>query len=150
MADEKKVQLTEERTDDADAPKDTHMAARPAISMQEQQDKLRDGVIMGFVCNEDGYEQVSPMIRCPKCGSKDIATREFSSTGKVVSYTIQSVASEQFMNEVPFAFAIVDLDDGPKVSGWIPYISKADELPLGTKVEYTPSYKPGMMFEKSS
>lgn len=145
-----KVKITEERSDDADVQTNSHMAVRPAISMMEQQEQLRDGTITGFKCNKDGYEQFSPMIRCPKCGSKDITTREFSTTGKVVSYTIQSVASEQFMNEVPFAFAIVDLDDGPKVSGWIPYISKADELPLGTKVEYIPSYKPGMMFEKSS
>lgn len=148
MAGEKKMQLTEERTDDADKAKDPHMAHGPAITMHEQQERLKDGHIVGFTCNACHYDRFSPMNRCPKCGSTDIGTREFSTTGKVVSYTIQSVAAEQFMNEVPFAFVIVRLDDGPNVSGWVPWISKSEELPMGQQVEYTPSYKPGMQFEK--
>ena len=31
---------------------------------------------------------------------------------------------------------------------WIPWIAKEKDLAIGQKVEYTPSYKPGMMFEK--
>ena len=58
------------------------------------------------------------------------------------------MASEQFLNETPFAFALIQLDDGPMVSGWIPYIRNEKELPLGQKVEYVSSYKPGMQFEK--
>lgn len=125
-----------------------HAAARPLLSMTEQQEKLRDGEIWGFRCDACGYEQFSPMLRCPKCRKNDLSTRRFSSTGKVVGYTIQSVAAEAFLNETPFAFAIIDLDDGPKVSGWVPWIAKPADLPLGASVEFTPSYKPGMMFEK--
>lgn len=145
----KKAQLTPERADDADHHKDRHEAKRPKLSLDEQKEKLRDEEIWGFHCNACKYDQISPMIRCPKCASSDVSTRKYSNTGKVVSYTIQSVASEQFLNETPFAFAIIKLDDGPKISGWIPYISKPAELPMGATVHYVPSYKPGMMFEKS-
>ncbi len=124
------------------------LAKSPAISMAEQKEALRDGKIVGTRCTKDGYEQFSPMLRCPQCGSTELEKKEFSSTGKVVSYTIQSVASEQFLNETPFAFAIIDLDDGPKVSGWIPWISRPSDLPMGAHVTYVPSYKPGMQFEK--
>lgn len=148
MADEDTMKVTADRSDDADAAPDPHMAGGPAITMAQQQEQLRDGKIVGFTCKQCNHDRFSPMSRCPKCGSSDIGTREFSTTGKVVSYTIQSVAAEQFMNEVPFAFVIVDLDDGPQVSGWVPYISKQEELPLGSAVEYQSSYKPGMQFEK--
>jgi uncharacterized OB-fold protein len=128
--------------------KDPHMAARPVLSLKEQREMLRDGKVVGFHCNACRHDRFSPMLRCPKCGSSDIARREFSRTGKVESYTIQSVAAETFLNETPFAFALIQLDDGPRVSGWIPWIAKPKDLATGQKVEYVPSYKPGMMFEK--
>ncbi len=125
-----------------------HAVRAPAITMQAQSELLRDGNITGFHCNGCDYDQFSPMVRCPKCRGSDIGTRQFSGTGKVVSYTIQTVASEEFINETPFAFAVIQLDDGPKVSGWIPWISRSDDLPMGQAVKYYPSYKPGMQFEK--
>ena len=127
---------------------DPHMAGRPVLSLKEQKDLLKDGKVVGFHCQSCKLDRFSPMLRCSKCGSEAVVRRQFSTTGTVASYTIQSVASEQFLNETPFAFALIQLDDGPRISGWIPWIAKAGDLPLGQKVEYVPSYKPGMMFEK--
>jgi uncharacterized protein len=124
-------------------------AAAPQLSLKEQRDAFRDGRIMGFHCDACSFEQVSPMVRCPECHSAQISTRAFANQGTVVSYTIQHVAAEAFLNEVPFAFAVIQLDDGPRMSGWIPFISRASELPTGQKVVFTASYKPGMMFEKA-
>lgn len=126
-----------------------HMSSRPVISIGEQQERLRDEEIWGSHCDACKHEQFAPMVRCPKCQSKKISTRQFSNTGKIVSYTIQTVAAESFLNETPFAYAIVDLDDGPKIACWVPWISKPAELPIGAKVTYVPSYKPGIQFEKS-
>lgn len=128
--------------------KDSHMTARPVLSLKEQKELLREGKVVGFHCEDCKHDRFSPMLSCSACGSSKIVRREFSKTGKVVTYTIQSVASEQFLNETPFAFAIIQLDDGPRVSGWIPWIAKPADLPMEQKVEYTPSYKPGMLFEK--
>jgi uncharacterized OB-fold protein len=125
-----------------------HIAGRPVMSLKEQKDLLRDGKVFGYHCGKCSHDRFDPMLRCPKCGSTDIQKRQFSTTGKIVSYTIQSVASESFLNETPFAFALVKLDDGPMCSGWVPYIRNEKELPIGQKVEFTPSYKPGIMFEK--
>ena len=125
-----------------------HESARPILSLKEQRAALKDGKVIGFHCAKCKVDRFSPMTNCPQGGSSEITRREFSKTGVVVSYTIQSVASEAFLNETPFAFAIIKLDDGPQVSGWIPWIAKPKDLATGQKVEYTPSYKPGMMFEK--
>lgn len=123
-------------------------AAAPVMTMKDQQEKLRDEEIWGFVCNSCNHEQFGPMVRCIECGKRDIGTRKFSNRGKIVSYTIQTVAAEAFLNETPFAYAIVDLDDGPQIACWVPWISKPAELPIGQQVEFIPSYKPGIMFEK--
>ena len=125
-----------------------HIAPAPTLSIKQQREQMRDGQLVGFHCSKCKQERISPMSRCPACGSENVVTREFSRTGKVVSYTIQSVASEAYLNETPFAFAVIQLDDGPRVSGWIPWIAKSADLSVGQKVEYTPSYKPGMLFEK--
>jgi uncharacterized OB-fold protein len=124
-----------------------HIALRPALSLKEQKEELRNGKVVGFHCPNCKLDRFSPMLSCPKCKGP-VERRTFSSTGTVVSYTIQSVASEQFLNETPFAFALIQLDDGPRVSGWIPWIAKEKDLPMGQKVEYVSSYKPGMQFEK--
>jgi len=126
-----------------------HIAPAPPLSLKQQKDALREGRIVGYHCEGCGHERITPMLRCPKCKGARIRSREFSATGTVVSYTIQSVASEQFLNEAPFAFALIQLDDGPRVSGWVPWIAKEKDLPLGQKVKYVSSYKPGMQFEKS-
>jgi uncharacterized protein len=127
---------------------DPHIAPAPPLSLKQQRESIRDGRILGFHCKACKMDRISPMSRCPKCKSSDITTREFSKTGKVVTYTIQSVASEQFLNDTPFAFAIIQLDDGPRVSGMVPWIAKEKDLPIGQKVEYVPSYAAGMRFEK--
>lgn len=124
------------------------IATPPVVSMKAQREAMRDGKITGSHCKSCKHDQIAPMARCPKCHGRDIEVRTFSNTGVVVSHTIQSVAAEQFLNETPFAFAIIKLDDGPKITGWIPWISKPKDLAAGQKVEYVPSYKAGMQFEK--
>ncbi len=120
-----------------------------SITMKAQEEAWRDGRLLGYECNECGVRRMTPMAVCPN-GHDDIQVIEFATTGTVETYTIQQVAAEAFMNEVPFAWAIIALDDGgPRVSGWIPFIARPDDLSLGTKVKYSPSYKPGMRFEKA-
>jgi uncharacterized protein len=120
-----------------------------AVSMKAQQEALRDGRILGFECTACKTRHLTPISRC-RCGKGKVEPKEFATTGVVETFTIQFVAAEQFMNEVPFAWAIVLLDEGgPRVSGWIPFVSKPSDLAIGQRVKFTPSYKPGMMFEKA-
>lgn len=123
------------------------MASTELATIEEIEEKRKDGTLVGFRCGNE-HTFASPVRRCPRCGSDEISEVELPKRGEVVTYTIQNVASEEFMNETPFAWAIIELEDGSRVTGWIPYIGSKDDLPIGTEVEFSPTYKPGVMFEK--
>lgn len=70
-------------------------------------------------------------------------------TGKVLTYTIQQVAPEQFMNDVPYAWVIVELEAGVRITGWIPFVASKNDLKIGQKVKLVKSYRLGRIFEKA-
>ncbi|HVB12725.1 MAG TPA: Zn-ribbon domain-containing OB-fold protein [Nitrososphaerales archaeon] len=119
-----------------------------SLTVKEFQEGIREGKIEGYKCSKCGHKQIDIIEFCPVCHSPDLEKVEFSGKGSVVTYTIQLVAPEQFMNEVPYAWAVINLDDGPRVTGWIPFISKPSDLPVGQRVEFKKSYLPGTVFEK--
>jgi len=119
-----------------------------SLTVKEFQEGIRDGKIEGHKCSKCGHKQIDIIEFCPVCHSPDLEKVEFLGKGSVVTYTIQLVAPEQFMNEVPYAWAVINLDDGPRVTGWIPFISKPSDLPVGQRVEFKKSYLPGTVFEK--
>lgn len=110
---------------------------------------LREGKLLGHACRDCGRKQATPMMRCPICKSSRIETRELPREGVVETYTIQRVAPEEFVNEVPYAVAVVRLEDGTRLTGWIPFVAAPEDLPIGARVRFTPSYKPGLQFERA-
>ncbi|MFI5420178.1 MAG: Zn-ribbon domain-containing OB-fold protein [Nitrososphaerales archaeon] len=122
--------------------------ANSELSIKDFQEGIREGKIEGYICSNCGHKQIDIMEFCPVCHQPTLQKTEFSNKGRVVTYTIQFVAPEQFMNEVPYAWAIIQLDDGPKITGWIPFISKPEDLPIGQEVVFKKSYLPGIVFEK--
>jgi uncharacterized OB-fold protein len=118
------------------------------LTIKEFQEAIREGKIEGYKCRNCGHKQIDIIDFCPVCHKSNLEKIEFAREGKVLTYTIQQVAPEQFMNEVPYAWTIVELDDGPKVTGWIPFISKSSDLPIGQRVRFKKSYLPGIVFEK--
>jgi uncharacterized OB-fold protein len=124
------------------------MHERSELTVKEFQEGIREGKLEGYQCSKCGHKQIDIIQFCPVCHSGELEKVEFSTTGSVLTYTIQLVAPEQFMNEVPYAWAVIQLDDGPRVTGWIPFISKPSELPIGQRVAFKKSYLPGVVFEK--
>ena len=110
-------------------------------------DGVRSGKLLGYRCEKCGYQQVTPMLYCPKCGGDVIKSVELKPTGTIESYTIIQVPPETHINDAPYAWVIVKLDEGPKVSGWIPFISKPGQIKIGDRVRYKRSYLPGIVFE---
>ena len=64
---------------------------------------------------------------------KDI---KLSGKGEVVTYTIIHVAPEDFEEQVPYPIAIIQLEEGPCVTGQIVDCSLED-VKIGMKVEST-------------
>jgi uncharacterized protein len=131
--------------------KETREAAKvsePKLTVKEFNEAIRAGRIEGCKCRNCGHKQIDIMEFCPNCHKGDLEKVQFSNQGKVVTYTIQQVAPEQFMNEIPYAWAIIELEDGPRVTGWIPFIAKPSDLMIGQVVRFKKSYLPGVVFEK--
>ena len=76
-------------------------------NVKEFQEGIREGKIEGCKCSKCGHKQIDIIEFCPICHSPDLQKVEFSGKGTVVTYTIQFVAPEQFMNEVPYAWAVI-------------------------------------------
>lgn len=117
--------------------------------LADVKERLRDGKLTGYRCTSCGHMQATPIFVCPKDGGRKVELVDLPETGVVVTRTIQAVSSEEFINDVPFAFVVVELDNGVRTTGWVADIRKPDDLPLGAKVRFTPSYKPGVQFEKA-
>ncbi|HEV8360894.1 MAG TPA: OB-fold domain-containing protein [Candidatus Thermoplasmatota archaeon] len=122
------------------------MHAKP--TMAQLHELHRDGKLAAFQCAACKRTQAAPMVRCT-CGGEDIGLKELPSQGRVESFTIQRVAAEEFINDVPYAWAVIKLDDGTCISGWIGYVSEPKDLALGARVRFVPGYKPGLQFEKA-
>jgi len=109
----------------------------------------REGVIRGFTCASCGAASVTAAVVCPKCGSTELRGAEFAREGAVVSYTILAIPPEVWLDEAPYAFVIVQLDGGPRCTGWMPSVRRPEDLAIGDRVRFLKTYKPGMVFEKA-
>lgn len=125
-------------------------AQRKIMTQKEQKEAAKDGKLLAWKCNTCQHKSITPMYVCPVDKSRDIGTEQLPSTGTVEAYTIQKlIAPEEFLNDIPFAFVVVKLDDGTLVSGMVLDMARDSDMPPGTKVKHTPSYKSVFLFEKS-
>ena len=95
-----------------------------------------------------GFVSATWALVCPACGRRDLAETELLPTGRVVAATVQTVPADEFLNEAPYAYVVVELDGGGRVSGWVAGVPPETEVPPGTRVKFVPSYKPGVQFER--
>jgi uncharacterized OB-fold protein len=124
--------------------------AKAIMTQKEQKDAAKDGKLVAWACHKCGHKSMTPMYICPVDKSRDIGTATLPSTGAIEAYTIQKlIAPEEFLNDIPFAFAVVRMDDGTHVSGMVLDVARDADLPVGTKVRHSPSYKSVFLFEKA-
>jgi len=66
----------------------------------------------------------------------------------VVAFSIQTVPGDEFLNDAPYAYVVVDLDGGGRITGWMPTVRAERDLAIGDRVRFVTSYKPGVQFAK--
>src|SRR5581483_4805717 len=77
-----------------------------------------------------------PRIFCPTCLSDKVERRKVSGKGTLVTYVLSARHAPGFENEVPYAIAIVKLDEGPHLmSNIVGTEIKPENLPAGMPVE---------------
>lgn len=128
------------------APTATSAAAVHSIA-QFQHAYEEEEKILGYECT-CGYKTVTFLLECPRCRRKEIKQATFPTVGEVRSFSLQNFPSDEFINDAPYAYALITLSNGAVVTGWLPTIKSPQDLAIGDKVRWTKSYKVGMVFEK--
>lgn len=86
-------------------------------------------------CQGCGRYQHYPRILCTHCASTDLEWREASGKGTVYSVTVVYRApSPAFQEEVPYAIALIDLAEGPRMMSNIVDIDP-EAVAIGMPVE---------------
>jgi uncharacterized OB-fold protein len=85
-------------------------------------------------CPRDGFF-FYPRSHCPGCLSKDWEWREASGRGEVHAFTIDRVGHDPALApDAPFAIAVVDLEEGPRMPARI-VGCEVDDVRVGMPVE---------------
>lgn len=109
---------------------------------------VQEGKLVGYQCLDCGIKAIEVQAYCTKCGSPKLRIARLESRGKVLAYTIQAVSPKEFKSDAPYAWSVIELDGGVRISGWIASIKSPYDLPIGQRVQLIQSEKSGMVFEK--
>ncbi|MFX0092334.1 MAG: Zn-ribbon domain-containing OB-fold protein [Candidatus Hodarchaeota archaeon] len=82
--------------------------------------------LMGTKCEHDDKVFFPPRAICPACREKISAEVELSGKGKILSHTTIHVAAKGFENQVPYAMAIIELEEGVRLTSAITGIHPQD------------------------
>lgn len=108
------------------------MAYRSSVPLFWRLKKAKYSLI-GSKCNTCGSLYFPPKNLCPKCRRKgDISDFKFSGNGIIESYTVIRTPPEGFEEYIPYAIAIIKLDEGPKIAGQI--ADDIEKVDIGKKV----------------
>jgi len=86
-------------------------------------------------CNQCGKEFFPPRLICSGCGAKEFETTKLGNTGKIVTFTTIRVAPDNFATQVPYNVAIVETDNGVRVTTQV-VDCKPEVLKIGQKVKF--------------
>lgn len=86
-------------------------------------------------CKKCGKLFFPPRLVCAGCGSKEFDKTKLSETGTILSHTMIRVAPADFATQVPYAIAIVESDNGVRVTTQV-VDCKPEDLEIGKKVKF--------------
>ncbi|MCI4348685.1 MAG: OB-fold domain-containing protein [Thermoplasmata archaeon] len=95
-----------------------------------------------------GFTSGTFLLACPKCGERDLAPIEFSGKGRIASFTVLSVPGEEFVKEAPYAYVLVDLDEGGRIAGWMAADRTGGPPAIGMAVQYVAGAAQGNRFAR--
>jgi uncharacterized protein len=106
--------------------------------------------ILANKCSDCGHTMLETVIYCEKCSGSKFESFELEGIGKVVTYTIQSVAPEGFEDAESYAWVVFKVDNAPiRASGFLPGIATPKDLPIGTTVKVAGfDLKHGLLLQK--
>jgi len=97
--------------------------------------ETQDLKLKALQCNGCQKLFVSPRYHCSHCGENEFHEVDLNGNGEIYSYTIIRVPFEEFLGEVPYAFAEVKLEEGLVVPGRFTN-EKEKEVKIGSRVSF--------------
>ena len=92
-------------------------------------------------CNPCGRLYFYPRTACPLCGSTDVTWVTVSGRGRLHTYLINHRPAPGFENEAPYAIAVVELEEGPRMMAnivGVPNTPEELELDMLLEVRFEP------------
>jgi uncharacterized protein len=68
------------------------------------------------VCDKCGKWFFPARLVCDKCSGRAFTTKAMKRTGKILTHTVVRVPPKPFADQAPFAVAVVEMDDGPRIT----------------------------------
>jgi uncharacterized OB-fold protein len=88
----------------------------PSQESQPYWDGLRDKKLTMPRCDDCKHHWFPPSLLCPKCNSPKWSWTKVSGRGRIFSYVVyHRVYHPAFAGEVPYAVAVIELDEGPRM-----------------------------------
>ena len=86
---------------------------QPTPETQHYWDGAKRGELLLQTCNSCSHTYFPPRPFCPECGSRDVKVVQASGKGRLYSYIINHMKAPGY--EPPFAVAVVELEEGPRI-----------------------------------
>jgi uncharacterized OB-fold protein len=87
----------------------------PTPETQHFWDGCRDGKLILQRCKDTGKAYFPPRPFSPYTGSRDVEVFEASGKAKLFSYVINHRPAKGFEDEAPYAIAVIELEEGPRM-----------------------------------
>ncbi len=103
-------------------------------------DGCREGKLLLQYCDACLRHQFYPRLYCMRCGSQEVRWVEASGRGTIYSYTIiRQNRAPNFVNDVPYNVAIIQLEEGPRMMSNVIDIDPAElRIDLPVQVVFDP------------
>ena len=107
----------------------------PSAESQAYWDGLRDRKLLMPRCDACGKYWFPPSLLCPHCNETKWTWTSTSGRGRIFSYVVyHRVYHPGFAEEVPYAVAVIELDEGPRMVSNVIGIAP-DKLTCDLRVE---------------
>ena len=112
----------------------TRTAETAPFTIEQFYKFIQERRLMAVKCENCGSVFVPPRPMCTNCFSKELAWTQLDTKGKLVTYTVIYIAPEQFQPLAPYAYGIIELENGLRLPGMIKGIEH-ENMEVGIELE---------------
>lgn len=113
----------------------TRPLPQPTAATRPFWDAARDGRLLVQKCNTCAALQFYPRLFCLACLSQDVGWQQSTGLGTIYTFTVNHrAASEALKTRVPYAVAVVTLDEGVRMMGQV-WVADLHAVRIGARVK---------------